>query len=56
LSQQCYEVQFIYLAVAKPLRDLITKYYWNRPPNVANWVRPCLQNACVYGVLRFFIS
>jgi len=27
LSQQCYEVQFIYLAVAKPLRDLIIKYY-----------------------------
>jgi len=27
LSQQCYEVQFICLAVAKPLRDLITKYY-----------------------------
>ena len=27
LSQQCYEVHFIFLTVAKPLRDLITKYY-----------------------------
>ena len=31
-SQQCCEVYFIPLAVAKPLWDLTTKYYWNRPP------------------------
>jgi len=31
LSQQCYEVYFISLTVAKPLWDLTTWYYWNRP-------------------------
>jgi len=30
LSQQCCEVYFIPLTVAKPLRDLTTKNYWNR--------------------------
>ena len=41
LSQQCCEVYFISLAVAKLLRDLITKFYWNRhPPNLAGWLRP----------------
>jgi len=37
LSQQCFEVYFISLTVAKPLWDLTTKYYWNRPPG---WIRP----------------
>ena len=32
LSQQCCEVYFISLTVEKPLWDLTTKYYWNRPP------------------------
>jgi len=32
LSLQCCEAHFQSLAVAKPLWDLTTKYYWNRPP------------------------
>jgi len=31
LSQQCCERYFIPLAVAKPLSDLTTEVYWNRP-------------------------
>ena len=30
LSQQCCEICFTALIVAKPLWDLATKYYWNR--------------------------
>ena len=41
LSQQCCEVYFISLTVAKPLCNMATKYYWNRyPPNLAGWIRP----------------
>ena len=31
-SQQFCGLYFIYPTVAKPLWDLTTKYYWNRPP------------------------
>ena len=24
-----------------PWRDLSTKCYWNRPPNITGWIRPC---------------
>ena len=40
LPQQCCEVYFIPLTVAKPLWDLTSKYYWNRPaPNLTGWIR-----------------
>jgi len=29
--------------VAKPLWDLITKYYWNRPTNLLSWIRLCVK-------------
>jgi len=40
LWQQCCHVYFIPVTIAKPLWDLTTKYYWNRPPNVIGWIRP----------------
>ena len=44
LSQQCCELYFS-LTVAKPLCDLTTKSYWNRPhlPNLTSWIRPWIQ-------------
>ena len=42
LSQQCCEVYFIPFIVAKPLWDLTSKCYWNRPPpKLTDWIRPC---------------
>jgi len=47
LSQQCCEVYFIPLTVAKTLYNLITKYYWNRPsPNLTGWIRPWRHERC----------
>jgi len=41
LSQQCCEMCFISLTVAKPLWDLTSKYYWNRPlPELTGVIRP----------------
>ena len=42
LSQQCCDAYFIYLTVAKPLWDLTTKFYWNRPPPWTYWLEPPL--------------
>jgi len=43
LSQQCCEAYFIFLTVAKLLRDLTTKYYWNcHLPNLIYWLDPPL--------------
>ena len=57
LSQQCCEVYFISLTVAKLLCDLITKYYWNPPPlGLTGWIRPCSQCwvcANTYSVMRY---
>jgi len=35
------------LTVAKPLSDMITKYYWNcpPPPNLTGWIRPWSRTA-----------
>ena len=43
LSQQCCEVEvyFISLTVVNPQWDLTAKYYWNRPPKLSGWIRPC---------------
>ena len=51
LSQNCCEVYFILFTVAKPLWDLATKYYWNRPPKLTGWIRPwCYPFLCLFVV------
>ena len=44
LSQQYCDVCFISLGVAKPLWDLTTRYYWNRPlspKKIIGCIHPC---------------
>ena len=35
------KVYFISFTVVNPSWDLTAKYYWNRPPNLTGWIRPC---------------
>jgi len=48
LSQQCCEVYFISRTVAKPLWDLTTKYYWNRP-TLPYWLDTPLAPCALYS-------
>jgi len=60
LSQQCCEVYFISLAILNPLRDLTTKYYWIRPPNLRGWIRSwiwvLLDNFTAGFLVRFIMT
>jgi len=42
LSQQCCHVYFICVTIVSLQCDLVAKCYWNRPPKLTGWIRPCL--------------